>query len=49
MNITKDISPLTEFKRDSARVIAQIKETGVARHVIEFLRRHPDLRCVALA
>ena len=28
MNITKDISPLTEFKRDSARLIAQIKETG---------------------
>ena len=28
MNITKDISPLTEFKRDSARMIAQIKETG---------------------
>ena len=28
MNITKDITPLTEFKRDSARLIAQIKETG---------------------
>lgn len=28
INITKDISPLTEFKRDSARLIAQIKETG---------------------
>ena len=28
MNITKDISPLTEFKRDSARLIAQMKETG---------------------
>ena len=28
MDITKDISPLTEFKRDSARMIAQIKETG---------------------
>ncbi|WP_300585287.1 type II toxin-antitoxin system Phd/YefM family antitoxin [Marivita sp.] len=28
MNITKDISPLTEFKRDTARLIAQIKETG---------------------
>ena len=28
MNITKDISPLTEFKRDSARLIAQIKEIG---------------------
>lgn len=28
MNITKDISPLTEFKRDSARLIAQIRETG---------------------
>ena len=27
-NITKGISPLTEFKRDSARLIAQIKETG---------------------
>ena len=25
MNITKDISPLTQFKRDSARLIAQIK------------------------
>ena len=28
MNITKDISPLTEFKRDSVRMIARIKETG---------------------
>ena len=28
MNITKDISPLTEFKRESARMIARIKETG---------------------
>jgi prevent-host-death family protein len=28
MNITKDIRPLTEFKRDTARMIAQIKETG---------------------
>ena len=28
MNITKDISPLTEFKRNAARLIAQIKETG---------------------
>ncbi len=28
MNITKDISPLTEFKRNSARMIARIKETG---------------------
>ncbi len=28
MNITKDISPLTEFKRDSARMIARMKETG---------------------
>ena len=28
MNITKDISPLTEFKRGSARMIARIKETG---------------------
>ena len=28
MNIIKDISPLTEFKRDTARLIAQIKETG---------------------
>lgn len=28
MNITEDISPLTKFKRDSARLIAQIKETG---------------------
>ena len=28
INITKDISPLTEFKRDTARMIAQIKETG---------------------
>ncbi|KGJ18758.1 type II toxin-antitoxin system Phd/YefM family antitoxin [Paracoccus sanguinis] len=28
MNITTDISPLTEFKRDTARLIAQIKETG---------------------
>ncbi len=28
MNIVRDIMPLTEFKRDTARVIAQIKETG---------------------
>lgn len=28
MDITKDITPLTEFKRDAARLIAQIKETG---------------------
>ncbi|WP_412509726.1 type II toxin-antitoxin system Phd/YefM family antitoxin [Roseovarius sp. SYSU LYC5161] len=28
MDLTKDITPLTEFKRDSARMIAQIKETG---------------------
>lgn len=28
MNITEDISPLTEFKRESARMIARIKETG---------------------
>ena len=28
MNITEDISPLTKFKRDSARLIARIKETG---------------------
>lgn len=28
MNITEDISPLTEFKRGSARMIARIKETG---------------------
>jgi prevent-host-death family protein len=28
MNITKDIRPLTEFKRDTARMIAEIKETG---------------------
>lgn len=28
MDITRDISPLTEFKRDSARMIARMKETG---------------------
>lgn len=28
MDITKDIRPLTEFKRDSARMIARIRETG---------------------
>ena len=28
VDITKDIIPLTEFKRDSARMIARIKETG---------------------
>lgn len=28
MDITKDISPLTEFKRDSARMIARLKDTG---------------------
>jgi len=28
MNITKDITPLTEFKRSSARIIARIKESG---------------------
>ena len=28
MNITEDISPLTAFKRESARMIARIKQTG---------------------
>lgn len=28
MDITKDIRPLTEFKRDSARFISHLKETG---------------------
>ncbi|MGQ0665145.1 MAG: type II toxin-antitoxin system Phd/YefM family antitoxin [Pseudomonadota bacterium] len=28
MDITKDIRPLTEFKRDTARVVAHLKETG---------------------
>jgi len=28
MNITKDISPLTEFKRDFVRMIARIRATG---------------------
>ncbi len=28
MDITRDIRPLTEFKRDSARLIAQMRETG---------------------
>ena len=28
MNIVKDIRPLTEFKRDTARVVAELKETG---------------------
>jgi prevent-host-death family protein len=28
MNITEDISPLTAFKRESATMIARIKETG---------------------
>ena len=28
MNITKDIRPLTEFKRDTARFISHLKETG---------------------
>ena len=28
MDITKDIRPLTEFKRDSARFISRLKETG---------------------
>lgn len=28
MNITRDILPLTKFKRDTARVIATLKETG---------------------
>ncbi|MFP7572412.1 type II toxin-antitoxin system Phd/YefM family antitoxin [Palleronia sediminis] len=28
MDIIKDISPLTEFKRNSARMIARIKESG---------------------
>lgn len=28
MDIVRDISPLTEFKRDSARMIARLHETG---------------------
>jgi len=28
VDITKDIRPLTEFKRDSARMIARLRETG---------------------
>ena len=28
MDITKDIRPLTEFKRETARFVARLKETG---------------------
>ena len=28
ININEDISPLTEFKRNSSRLIAKMKETG---------------------
>ncbi len=28
MDITKDIRPLTEFKRETSRFIARLKETG---------------------
>lgn len=28
MDITKDIRPLTEFKRDTARFVSRLKETG---------------------
>ena len=28
MNITKDIRPLTEFKRDTTRFISHLKDTG---------------------
>ena len=28
MNITKDIRPLTEFKRNTARFMSHLKETG---------------------
>jgi prevent-host-death family protein len=28
MDITKDIRPLTEFKRDTSRFISHLKETG---------------------
>ncbi|MBF0624817.1 MAG: type II toxin-antitoxin system Phd/YefM family antitoxin [Magnetococcales bacterium] len=28
MDITKDIRPLTEFKRDTSRFIARLQETG---------------------
>lgn len=28
MNITKDIRPLTEFKRDTARFMSHLKESG---------------------
>ena len=28
MDITKDIRPLTEFKRDTARVMAHLRDTG---------------------
>jgi prevent-host-death family protein len=28
MDITKDIRPLTEFKRDTSRFVSRLKETG---------------------
>jgi len=28
MDITKDIRPLTEFKRDTARFVSRLRETG---------------------
>ena len=28
MNITEDIRPLTEFKRDTARFMSRLKDTG---------------------
>ena len=28
MNITKDIRPLAEFKRDTVRFLSRLKETG---------------------
>lgn len=41
MDITKDIRPLTEFKRDTARFMSRLKETG--RPVVLTVNGKPEL------
>jgi PHD/YefM family antitoxin component YafN of YafNO toxin-antitoxin module len=41
MNITKDIRPLTEFKRDTSRFVADLRESG--RPTVLTINGKPEL------
>lgn len=41
MDITEDIRPLTEFKRDTARFVARLKDTG--RPAVLTVNGRPEL------